>query len=356
MAKAKKLPSGNWRVQLFVGYDANGKRIYESYTAPTAAEANLLANTRKYELERGIKKERTPSDMTVGEAIDKYIADRDGILAPKTIREAKGYARNHLDNIKNIKIKSLTESMVQREFNRESKTLAPKTVKNIYSLFYAAIKSAVPEISYKIILPQKEKKEICIPTNDELMIIFQHVEGKRLEIPVLLGATCGMRRSEIAALDLNKDVDYNNCKISINKAMTDNDKSEWVIKQTKTTNSTRIIDCPPWVIDKLREARDSGYENMNPALISTYFAKLCDKLNINIRFHDLRHYYASLMLALGIPDKYAMARMGHATPDMLKKVYQHLMDDKNQEVTSQINEYFDAMQHKMQHKNDSNGE
>ena len=356
MAKAKKLPSGNWRVQLFVGYDANGKRKYESYTAPTAAEANLLANTRKYELERGIKKERTPGDMTVGEAVDKYISDRDGILAQKTIREAKGYARNHFENIRNIRIKNLTQSMVQREFNRESKTLAPKTIKNIYSLFYASIRSAVPDISYKIILPRIEKKEIRIPTNEELMTILDHVAGKPLEIPVLLGATCGLRRSEIAALDLHNDVDYDNCRISVNKAITDNDESEWVVTRTKTFCSTRIIDCPPWVIDKLKEARDSGYENMNPALISTHFAKLCKKLNIKIRFHDLRHYYASLMLSLGVPDKYAMARMGHATPTMLKTVYQHLMVDKDREVTEQINGYFEQMQHKMQHESSSEDE
>lgn len=130
MAKAKKLPSGNWRVQLFVGYDSNGKRKYESYTAPTAAEANLLANTRKYELKRGIKKERTPSDMTVGEAIDKYISDRDGILAPKTIREYKGYRRNYTQNIMNIRLKNLSDSIIQREINLESKRLSSKSIYN----------------------------------------------------------------------------------------------------------------------------------------------------------------------------------------------------------------------------------
>ncbi len=46
-----------------------------------------------------------------------------------------------------------------------------------------------------------------------------------------------------------------------------------------------------------------------------------------------------------------MQRMGHATPNMLKNVYQHLMDDKNEEVTEQINRYFESMQHEMQHEN-----
>ncbi len=55
------------------------------------------------------------------------------------------------------------------------------------------------------------------------------------------------------------------------------------------------------------------------------------------------------MLSLGVPDKYAMKRMGHSTNHMLKNVYQHLIDEKNVEITEQINAYFDSMQHGMQH-------
>ena len=57
------------------------------------------------------------------------------------------------------------------------------------------------------------------------------------------------------------------------------------------------------------------------------------------------------MLALGIPDKYAMEIMGHATNNMLKTVYQHTMEDKQKEVARNINMYFNqSMQHEMQHK------
>lgn len=350
MAKARKLPSGNWRVLLYVGEDENGKRKYESITAPTEAEANMLASRRKYEIERGIQHDRTPEEMTVGEAVEKYIEDRDGVLSPCTIKVNRDYLRNHLNGIKNIKIKNLTNAMLQREINAEAKTLAPKTVLNIYSLFTASVKAITPDRQYNIKLPQMKKREMNIPTNNELLTIFNAVEGKPLEIPVLLAATCGLRRGEIGALNLAEDVDYEQCKISVTKAMSDTESGEWVIKLPKTTSSTRIVDCPAWVIEKLKTARDNGYTPMKTEFISTYFAKLCKKLGIKIRFHDLRHYYASLMLSLGVPDKYAMKRMGHSTPNMLKNVYQHLMDDKNQEITDQINRYFETMQHEMQHK------
>ena len=108
MSEAKKLPSGKWRNLLYVGKDENGKRKYESFTADTKREANLLAMERARELEQGIKKDRTPSELTVGEAIDKYIEDRDAILEPKTIREYRGYRRNYLQGLMNVKLKRLS--------------------------------------------------------------------------------------------------------------------------------------------------------------------------------------------------------------------------------------------------------
>lgn len=60
------------------------------------------------------------------------------------------------------------------------------------------------------------------------------------------------------------------------------------------------------------------------------------------RFHDLRHYNASIMLALGIPDKYAMQRIGHASNTILKNVYQHTMEQKQNEFSITLDEYFSA--------------
>lgn len=67
------------------------------------------------------------------------------------------------------------------------------------------------------------------------------------------------------------------------------------------------------------------------------FIKLRNKHGLTVRFHDLRHYCASLMLALGVPDLYAMERMGHSPTHMLKSVYQHTMKDKQDEVAISIN-------------------
>ena len=69
------------------------------------------------------------------------------------------------------------------------------------------------------------------------------------------------------------------------------------------------------------------------------------------RFHDLRHANASIMLMLGVPDKYAMDRLGHSTNNTLKNIYQHTLDSKKEEVNASVNNYFEKlMQHEMQHE------
>ena len=60
----------------------------------------------------------------------------------------------------------------------------------------------------------------------------------------------------------------------------------------------------------------------------------------HFRFHDLRHANASIMLALGIPDKYAQERMGHATDNMLQQVYQHTLHSQRAKIDEKVDAYF----------------
>ena len=78
--KAKQLPSGNYRVQVIDGYDDNGKRQVKSFTAETEWEALKMADDYK----KGLYKK--PCEMTVYEALEKYIESRDNILSPSTIK------------------------------------------------------------------------------------------------------------------------------------------------------------------------------------------------------------------------------------------------------------------------------
>ena len=119
MAKAKKLPSGNWRVQVFAGYkfieaeDENGvefkKKSKGSFTHPDKAEAEYLAADFRRQRES-----TTPiSDYTVKQAMEKYIESRSNILSPTTLQGYKKIMENNLKDIMQTKVKKLTQDDIQ---------------------------------------------------------------------------------------------------------------------------------------------------------------------------------------------------------------------------------------------------
>lgn len=68
-----------------------------------------------------------------------------------------------------------------------------------------------------------------------------------------------------------------------------------------------------------------------------------DALGIPGRFHDLRHYHASILVAAGVPDVYAMRDMGQSTPNLYKRVYAHMFPDTKQEMYQQISKSQDEI-------------
>ena len=76
------------------------------------------------------------------------------------------------------------------------------------------------------------------------------------------------------------------------------------------------------------------------------FERICEKAGVpHFRFHDLRHMNASVMLAVGIPNKYAQERMGHATDNMLRTVYQHTIQEEQKKYSEEIDQRFEELLH-----------
>lgn len=349
MAEAHKLPSGSWRAQVYVGKDPNGKRIYESFTANTKKEADLLAAARARELEIGIQKDRAPSQMTVGEAIDQYLETNYNVLAPKTIREYKGYRARYFQGIMRVKIRDLTNATIQREINSEARRLAPKSVRNAWGLVRIAVVTAFPDFRPDVNLPALIKAEMNIPTEEQLAGLLEDIAGTRLEIPVLIGAACGLRRGEIAALKFPDDIDKKRGVLRVRRCMTENADGEWFVEnRTKTYESTRDVDCPAWLIEKLL-ALPPDYKPVHPAYITSGFRRAAARRGLDIHFHNLRHYYASLLLSVNAPEQYIVRRLGHKTPNMLRRVYGHLMADRDREITAALYSKLETMQHGVQH-------
>lgn len=174
----------------------------------------------------------------------------------------------------------------------------------------AVIDTYHPEIKLHITLPQKIQTQLYVPSDSDIKSILDYFSknDKDMEIAVYLAAFGTMRRSEICALtsdNINGNIIY------VNKAMADKGSNEWVIKTTKTVKSTRMIEMPELVVKKLPPS--GRIVNLNPDQVTHRFEKAIKNLRItSFRFQDLRHYAASIMHAIGIPDQYIMQRgVGH---------------------------------------------
>ncbi len=341
MAKARKLPSGNWRTKIYIGKDFDGKNIYKSFTAETKKESEYMAAEYRMYLNT---KTGSVLKMTLGDAMRSYCDLKESVLSPSTMRGYRSIIKSHLLPLQSVRLDKLTKDMIQREINRDCIGRSAKTVKNVHGFLSAVLKEYYPEFLLTTTLPQKEKPDVYIPTVEEVNSILQTAKSINtdLYISILLASHLGLRRSEICALEWS-DFDWKNKTLEISKALCLDDKNQYVLKAPKSYSGYRKIPIPDTVasaLDEYRKENDTVI-SITPNSLTTRFHRLLVKMNMpHFTFHNLRHYNASIMLALNIPNKYAMEFMGHATDNMLKTVYQHTMDFKRQEAAETINKFF----------------
>lgn len=345
MAKAKKLPSGNWRVNLFVGFDDNHKRKYKSFTSPSKKEAEHAA----LEYQLTMKSKRNPMNLTVGEAIDKYISLKAPILSPATISGYKKIRKNNFQELMNISLVKLTQEHIQSAVNSDASRLSSKTIRNAHGLLSAVLREYYPDFILRTSLPRPQRKIHNIPSDKDIRLILKAIKGTDIEIPVLLAVWLSLRMSEVRGLKWENVYED---RIVINEAIVDAENFP-VVKGTKSYAGTRVIALPRYLKDVLMEKpREGDYvTNLSGQAIYKRFIRLQEKIGVGpYRFHDLRHANASIMLKLGIPDKYAMERGGWSTNSTLKAVYQHTMVNEKEQINAKIDNYFEElMQHEMQH-------
>lgn len=322
--KIEKLPSGSYRVRKM--YKGKSYSVVFEYK-PTQKEA--LQEISK-ELD---KVKSTPERMSFAVAAEEYIDSKRNVLSPKTIKEYVGIADRMPDWFKKINISDMTQMDINRMVNHFSKIKSPKTVRNIHGFVSAVLSAFKPEMKIYTKLPQKLKIEPYTPSHDDVKKVLEYVKDTKYEIPFTL-ACYGMRRSEILALTID-DIDGD--VVHINKALVKNEHNQWVIKTTKTVESTRDIIIPHEIAEKIRE---QGYVYKGyPNSINNHLTEVQKKLGIqHFTLHKLRHYFASEMSSLGVPEADILKLGGWGTDYVMKSVYRHSMMDKEEQAKREASE------------------
>lgn len=343
--KGEVLPSGKVRYRVYLGTDSSGRKRYKSFTADTLRQAKKDAQAWL-----AVNPQDGPH-ISLAEACERFLSSRSDTLSPSTWNDYRNrisylkalfpdFFKLSLSAIGPDRMQWLVNALAKKENdNNKSKRLSPKSVRAYYGLIMTILRTNGVEIR-DVQLPQYQKPDLNIPEDDLVKELFSSVVGTHLEVPVLLAALGPMRRGEICALTMD-DIDFENNIVHVRKSMAMNSSGEWIVKQPKSSAGQRDIQYPAAVIQKIAE---QGYvTHCNPDTITGNFARHLSRRGIpHFRFHDLRHYSASFLLALNIPPVYVMERGGWESEQTMKR-YIHALDKQRQQYSEQATAAFDAL-------------
>ena len=307
----ERLPSGSYRVTKMV----NGKRYRAVFAQkPTLMEAEDKIHTL-------IDNEALRSKESMREASINYIELKRNVLSVRTVREYTMYAKNRFpDWFMDKPLEEITEIDIQKLVNELSADKAPKTVYALVGFIRAILGTYRKDMDISPTMPQKVKKMPYIPTSSEVKQILDYTKehAPHFYVPLALASYCGLRRSEILALE---PTDLSNEMLTISKALVEDEEGNWVHKVTKTTESTRTVPCPSHIAKIIRS---QGYVYKGGAQsIANYLLRVENELGISrFSLHKLRHFWASELLKT-VPIKDVAELGGWSDFTTLQKIYAH---------------------------------
>jgi len=304
--KPRRLPSGAWNVRVMI--DGQSYSFTHADKKTVVRMASDFADDYR----------RKMDNPTLLERMREYVAENEERLSPSTVRSYNGMIRmieERTPRIANKRLSAITEQDVS-DIVRPLRTL--KTKRNYVNFIHACTGKSAGKLT------GVSSKRVHVPTELEVKGLLQIFRNTELEIPIMLAAYGGLRRGEICALRMSDiDGDF----VHISRAVVRDPSGAWVTKDPKTASSVRSVLLPHFVIERIQA---QGYiTHLLPSQVSNRFWKKQRNLGIPpYCFHSLRHFHASYLHYLNIPDAYIMQRGGWSTPSVMQSIYRHALEDK----------------------------
>ena len=267
---------------------------------------------------------------------------------------------------KKLTLRELEARHLQMFYSEMLRRVTPNTVIHYHAVIHSALKYAVKtdmliqNVADKVDRPRKNSFQPVFLTADEMQKMFEALRGTKLELPVLVAAFYGLRRGEVVGLKWDA-IDFERNTITIKHIVTNakiDGKCEIVCAdRAKTKSSLRSLPLVSNIREKLLALREQQKENrrvcgncyskkydgyvfvdamgniFNPRSVTANFSKLLEQNGLrHIRFHDLRHSCASLLLANDVPLKHIQEWLGHSDIGTTANIYSHL--DYKSKITS----------------------
>ena len=343
---------GRWEARYYVP-TLNGTKRKVLYGKTQAEVRDKLTKARS-ECIDGIMCD--DENMTVGEYLDVWLKGTVyGSVRRSTYDRDTNLVNNHIEPVLGgVKLKRLNSAHVQSFYrNRLDKDLSASTVHKMHDILRRGLAQAVKwhllprNVADVVKPPRPVPKEMVALSTDETRRLLEAAGGDRLEALYILAVHTGIRQGEMLALRW-QDVDMESAVMSVRRTLT-RSGGKVVFGEPKTKKSRRSIRLTPQAVEALRSHLERQLEDMeilgdhyqdqglvfttntggpiNPSnLRQRSFAQLLKRAGLpHMRFHDLRHTCATLLLSRGVHPKFVQELLGHATIAITLDTYSHVM-------------------------------
>ena len=368
-----------WEGRYFTGYDAEGRPVQKSVYGKTQKEVVEKLATITNDIRSGMF--LPPDQITFGQWLDIWYDQYLDGVKESTATQYK----YHIDfNIKpflgNYHLQKVTTPMLQKLYKKRmteakegGKKLSAKSIKNLHGVIHKALDKAVQcrYLKYNPAdaceLPRVEKKEMLVLDSAMLGKFLAEIKGKKYERLFFVDVFTGMREAEIIGLTWDC-VDFEKGIIHIEKQLkrkygTENKYFFDSLKNGKT----RVIQPMPVVFDVLRAVKreqaenklryGSSYDNKDNLVFTNElgehigiealwqaFKRRVSAIGIPaLRFHDLRHTFATLSIQNGDDYKTVSENLGHATVAFTLDVYSHVTNQMRKQSAERMQQFYDSL-------------
>jgi integrase len=345
----------------------NGKR--KPFYGKTRKEAADKLQQALYEQKQGML--ATGPQQKLGPYLNQWLEEvHKSTLRIGTYKRYRIILDKHLiPYLGHLPLQKVTSQQVQAAYAKILKSgYKPKTIKTINAVLHKALDQAIRwrllarNVCNEVSLPRTAKFDIHPLTREQVQKLLDTARGYRFETMLTLALMTGMRRGELLGLRWS-DIDFETGNLHISRSVGYVTGCGFVEAEPKTAASNRTIPLPQFVIDLLRQHRLDQAEARSEAgerwqehdlvfcnrtggffsisqLYKQFRILLYEAGLPDMRFHDLRHSAATVLLTMGVHPKVVQERLGHSQISMTLDTYSHVLPSMQQEATDKLNDLF----------------